>query len=64
MEIKILKIEAQEEELKDTLATIARSRLAQKGDQNCYKKLSLKNTFYIDKHSNNFPLNMINLFHG
>lgn len=62
--LKVFKTEVQEEELKDISATIVRSLLVQIGDQSSYKKSSSKNTFYIDKPSNNYQLNMGNLFHG
>ena len=48
--LKVFKIEAPEEELKDILVTIVRSPLVLNEDQNRYKKLFLKNIFYTAKH--------------
>ena len=49
----MLFLKAQEEVLKDIFVKIVKLHLAQDDDQNNFKRLSLKSTFYNAKLSNN-----------
>jgi len=62
--LKILKIEVQEVELRDIFAKIVKPHLALKGDQKSHKKLYSKSIFYSVKHLINYQSSTINLYLG